>query len=82
MSDLIDEYQTSHLPLATYLRYRNVQLVGISIDDKRKGSFKFILVPRTYILDFDDGKALVEPLEFANRMSQLVQTIKKTMEIS
>lgn len=81
-TDIIQEYKTTHLPLATYLKYKNVQMVGISIDDKKRGTFNFVMVPRTFILDFDNGSAVVEPNEYANRMSQLVQTVRRTMEVS
>lgn len=81
-TDILDSYSTTHLPLATYLRLHNVQLVKVTGDEIKRGTFHFVQVPRTYIIDFNNGQALVEPNEFAIKMSQLVQTVRRTMEIS
>lgn len=79
--DIIDEYKTSHLPLATYLKLNNVQLMDISIDEYKRGVFKFIQVPRTFIIDYNNSKSLVEPNEFAIKMSQLIQQVRRATEI-
>ena len=81
-TDILDSYSTTHLPLAAYLKAKNVQLTGVSIDEHKRGNFGFIQVPRTFIIDFNNGTALVEPNDFAIKMSQLVQTVRRQQEIA
>lgn len=80
-TDILDTYSTTHLPLAAYLKVHNVQLVSVTSDQLKRGTFNFVQVPRTFIIDFNNGQAQVEPNEFAVKMSQLVQTVRRTMEI-
>lgn len=49
--------------------------------DGKRGIFVFDAVPRQALMDFNHGKALVEPNEFAEKMSQMTHTAKRTVQI-
>lgn len=75
-TNLVHEYKTSHVPLAAYLRTKGCQIHEVTLDGRR-GVFEFRLVPREYIIEFNNGQGNVEPNEFAEKMSQLTQTAKR-----
>lgn len=81
MSNLLDIYTTSHVPLAAYLKVKGVKIINIVITDRR-GTFTFVDVDRNYIIDFNNGEALVEPGEYSAKMSQLTQTAKRLLKES
>lgn len=78
-TNLIPQYSTSHVPLATYLKVKQVRIININIVDRR-GVFTFENVPRELIIEFNNGDASVEPAEYADKMSQLTQTAKRLMK--
>lgn len=78
-TNLIPEYTTSHIPLAAFLKVRHVRIININVIDRR-GVFTFENVPRELIIEFNNGEALVEPAEYADKMSQLTQTAKRLMK--
>lgn len=77
-TDLLMDYKTSHIPLAAFLAIRGCQVTKI-VAEQSRGVFLFMCVPRNYIFEFNDGKATVEPGDFALKMSQLTQTAKRVM---
>lgn len=81
MTNLLDTYITSHVPLAAYLKVKGVKIINITIKERR-GTFTFESVPREYIIDFNNGAAMVEPAEYADKMSQLTQTAKRLLKES
>ena len=81
MNNILEQYVTSHVPLAAYLKVKGVKIINIEVKDKR-GVFTFENVIREYIIDFNNGEATVEPSEYANKMSQLTQTAKRLMKES
>lgn len=81
MNNILEQYVTSHVPLAAYLKVKGVKIINIEVKDKR-GVFTFENVIREYIIDFNNGEAAVEPAEYANKMSQLTQTAKRLMKES
>lgn len=76
---LIRDYQTSHMPLIAYLKMRGNEISDVKADGRR-GIFIFKCVPRQQLIDFNTGKATVEPNEFAEKMSQLTQTAKRVTQ--
>jgi hypothetical protein len=78
MLNLLDTYTTAHVPLAAYLKCKGVRIVNITAKDRR-GTFVFENVDRQLIIDFNNGEAIVEPSDYAQRMSQLVQTAKRVV---
>lgn len=81
MLNLLDTYTTSHVPLAAYLKVKGTRIINITVKDKR-GEFVFENVDRTYIIEFNNGEASVEPAEYATKMSQLTQTAKRLLKES
>lgn len=77
-NDLIHDYKTTHVPLAAYLRLKGVQVSKVTCEGRR-GVFVFGLVARDHIIEFNNGQAVVEPNEFAEKMSQLTQTAKRVI---
>ena len=81
MLNLLDIYTTTHVPLAAYLKVKGARIVNIEIKDKR-GTFTFENVNRDLIIDFNNGSAVVEPGEYASKMSHLPQTAKRLLKES
>lgn len=77
---LLKEYKTSHMPLVAYLKMSNCVLSEVMADGKR-GIFVFSCVPRQLLIDFNAGRATVEPNEFAEKMSQMTHTAKRAVQI-
>lgn len=81
MSNLLDIYTTSHVPLAAYLKVKGVKIINIIVKERR-GTFTFVDVDRDLIIDFNNGAASVEPGEYADKMSQMTQTAKRLLKES
>lgn len=81
MTNILDSYITSHVPLAAYLKVKGIRIINIVVKERR-GVFEFENVPREYIIDFNNGAASVEPAEYADKMSQLTQTAKRLLKES
>lgn len=77
-TNLLKGYKTSHVPLAAYLKIKGAQLIKVTCENRR-GVFEFDICHREHIIEFNNGAAMVEPGEFAERMSQLTQTAKRVM---
>lgn len=78
-NNLLKGYKTSHVPLAAYLRLKGSQLMKVTCEHRR-GVFIFDTCHREHIIEFNNGQALVEPDEFAEKMSQLTQTAKRVIQ--
>lgn len=81
MLNLLDTYITSHVPLAAYLKVKGARIINIEVKERR-GVFTFENVDRDLIINFNNGDALVEPGDYATRMSQLTQTAKRLLKES
>lgn len=81
MNNLLDTYNTSHVPLAAYLKVKGAKIINIEVKDRR-GVFTFEHVDRDLIIDFNKGTAAVEPGEYADKMSHLTQTAKRLLKES
>jgi len=77
---LLKDYKTSHMPLIAYLKMQGHVVKSVEAEGGR-GVFTFVTVPRQTLMDFNAGKAIVEPNEFAEKMSQLTQTAKRAVQI-
>jgi hypothetical protein len=75
-TDLLNDYQTSHLPLAAFLSIKGCQIKVIE-NVSNRGVFHFAFVPRFLINDFNNGAGTVEPGAFALKMNQLIQSAKR-----
>lgn len=75
-TDLLTEYQTSHVPLAAYLSIKGCQIKVVE-HIMGRGVFHFEFVPRFHITDFNNGVGQVEPGAFALKMNQLIQSAKR-----
>lgn len=81
MTNLLNTYITSHVPLAAYLKVKGTKIINITVKERR-GTFEFENVDRDLIIDFNNGQAMVEPAEYADKMSQLTQTAKRLLKES
>lgn len=79
MTNILEVYETSHVPLAAYLRVKGTKIINIEVKDKR-GVFKFENVDRDLIIGFNNNEASVEPSEYADKMSHLTQTAKRLLK--
>ncbi len=70
------EYKTSDIVLAAFLRLSGCQMSGI---DKQcqKGTFVFLNVADSLIVDYDLGNAQVEPVSFNNAIKQLTTSVRR-----
>lgn len=75
-TDLLTDYQSSHIPLAAYLSVKGCQIKLIENIGGR-GVFHFSFVPRAHVNDFNNGNGTVEPGAFALKMNQLIQSAKR-----
>ena len=76
--DLLEDYSTTHLPLAAFLKMSGLNLTHIE-SNGTQGVFHFSAVPRQYILGYNTGKYTVEPDQFAKTMSSLTQAAKRVV---
>lgn len=70
------EYKTSDIVLAAFLRLNGCQMSGIE-KQGQKGTFVFANVPDTLVVDYDLGKASVEPVSFNNAIKQLTTSVRR-----
>lgn len=70
------EYKTTDITLAAFLRLSGCQMTGIE-KQGQKGTFVFIEVDDALIIDYDLGKALVEPVAFNNAIKQLTTSVRR-----
>jgi len=80
-TNLLENYKTAHLPLAAYLSVNGCQVLKIEAQGGR-GVFTFAFVNRELINKFNTGQAVIEPGDFAIKMSQLTQTARRAINES
>ena len=69
------EYKTSDIGLAAFLRLSGCQMSGID-KQGQKGTFVFLNVADSLIVDYDLGNAQVEPVSFNNAIKQLTTSVR------
>lgn len=73
---VINQYKTTDIVLAAYLRLSGCEMVGIE-KQGQKGTFVFNNVPEMLISNYDLGKAQVEPVAFNNAIKQLTTSVRR-----
>ena len=74
--EVIENYQTSDIVLASYLCLVGFEVAGIECVGN-KGTFVFNGVPQKIIDDFDLGSARVEPVGFNSTIRRLTTGVKR-----
>ena len=70
------EYRTSDIILAACLRVHGFVMTSIE-KQGNKGTFVFSNVTDDFILNYDLGKILVEPIAFNNAIKQLTTSVRR-----
>ena len=70
------EYKTTDIVLAAYLRLNDINMSGIEKMGQR-GTFVFDEVNEEFIKTYDLGKALVEPIAFNNMIKILTTAVRR-----
>lgn len=73
------EYKTSDIVLASFLKIRGCQMLGIE-KQGHKGTFVFAQVAVDLINTYDLGKAQVEPVQFNNTIKQLTTAVRRIVQ--
>lgn len=71
-----EEYKTSDIVLASFLRLNKCQMLRIE-KLGQKGTFVFANVPDELVRAYDLGNALVEPVAFNNAIKQLTTSVRR-----
>lgn len=72
----LDEYRTSDIVLASFLRLCGYQMTRIE-KQGQKGTFVFCNINEQSLVDYDLGNALVEPVAFNNAIKQLTTSVRR-----
>ena len=72
----MDEYKTSDIVLAAYLRLNGCSMTGIE-KQGQKGTFVFEGVTEDILRVYDLGQASVEPVAFNNTIKQLTTSVRR-----
>ena len=70
------EYRTTDIVLASYLRLNECTMLGIEKVGQR-GTFVFEKVSELLIRQYDLGQAVVEPVAFNNMVKQLTTSVRR-----
>lgn len=71
-----DEYETSDIILASFLRLNKCHMLRID-KDGQKGTFVFANVPGELIDAYNLGNAVVEPVAFNGAVRQLTTSVRR-----
>lgn len=74
-----NEYKTSDIILAAYLRLNNFSMSRIE-KQGNKGTFVFENVDMDVVNTYDFGNAAVEPVAFNNMVKQLTTSVRRMAE--
>lgn len=73
---MIENYKTTDIVLAAYLRLNESIMLGIDKVGQR-GTFVFEEVDEEFIRLYDLGKALVDPIAFNNMVKVLTTAVRR-----
>lgn len=73
------EFKTSDIVLASYLKLNNIRMIGIE-KQGLKGTFVFENVSDSFIVEYDLGKASVEPVAFNNTIKALTTSVRRMVQ--
>lgn len=72
----MESFKTSDIVLAAVLRLNDIELIDIEVIGS-KGTFIFTNIDKDFLVQFDLGKALVEPVAFNNMIKQLTTSVRR-----
>jgi hypothetical protein len=72
----IIKYNTTDIVLAACLKLSNYNLLTINVNGN-KGIFIFENVDEQFLVDYDLGKHLVEPVSFNSTIKQLTTSVRR-----
>jgi hypothetical protein len=72
----MESFKTSDIVLAAVLRLNDIELIDIEVMGS-KGTFIFTNIDADFLVQFDLGKALVEPVAFNNMIKQLTTSVRR-----
>ena len=72
----MESFKTSDIVLAAVLRLNDIELIDIEVIGS-KGTFIFTNIDKDFLVQFDLGKSLVEPVAFNNMIKQLTTSVRR-----
>ena len=72
----MESFKTSDIVLAAVLRLNDIELIDIEVIGS-KGTFIFTNIDKDFLIQFDLGKSLVEPVAFNNMIKQLTTSVRR-----
>jgi len=76
----MESFKTTDIVLAAVLRLNDIELIDIEVAGN-KGTFIFTNVDSGFLIQYDLGKALVEPVAFNNMIKQLTTSVRRLTRI-
>lgn len=73
------EFKTADIVLAASLRLKGYELSSIELNGK-KGMFVFVSIDESFLVEYDLGKILIEPVAFNNTIRQLTTSVKRLLQ--
>ena len=72
----MESFKTSDIVLAAVLRLNDIELIDIEVIGST-GTFIFTNIDKDFLVQFDLGKSLVEPVAFNNMIKQLTTSVRR-----
>lgn len=72
----MESFKTSDIVLAAVLRLSDIELIDIEVCGN-KGTFIFVNISEDFLIQYDLGKAAVEPVAFNNMIKQLTTSVRR-----
>ena len=72
----MESFKTSDIVLAAVLRLNDIELIDIEVAGN-KGTFIFTNISEDFLIQYDLGKAMVEPVAFNNTIKQLTTSVRR-----
>lgn len=72
------QYKTTDIVLAACLKVAGTTLDEIEVQGN-KGTFVFVDVEESFLVDYDLGKIQVEPIAFNNAIRQLTTSVRRML---
>jgi len=72
----MESFKTSDIVLAAVLRLSDIELIDIEVSGN-KGTFIFTNISEDFLIQYDLGKATVEPVAFNNMIKQLTTSVRR-----
>ena len=72
----MESFKTTDIVLAAVLRLNDIELIDIEVSGN-KGTFIFTNISEDFLIQYDLGKASVEPVAFNNMIKQLTTSVRR-----